>query len=265
MSYQNLTVTRIPNPPNITNKTSSSTRDDSHIYLITLQKAPENRITTAFAQEIIRALRDVERMVANAGKDENGVGVGAAVIIRGEGAKFWSTGLDLDEAERNPYANTDGFFPLLHTMLDFPYPTIALLNGHTFGGACPLALAHDYRIMNSRRGFLSMPPVDIGVHFPGIGYMARLKLRPNIARKMLLEAYKWTGKEALTDGIVDQIAEPEDMLGAAIEVARKWAPKGRMGVYGVLRQELWGEAARKFQSISYVHHRSTILPAKAKV
>ncbi|EEH05698.1 enoyl-CoA hydratase/isomerase [Histoplasma capsulatum G186AR] len=240
MPYTNLTLSRIPNP-----STSPTAKGDPQIYLITLRKAPENRISTIFAQEIIRALRDVERMVEAAGKDEQGGGVGAAVIIRGEGDKFWST--------------------LLHTLLDYPFPTIALLNGHTFGGACPLALAHDYRVMNSRRGFFSMPPVNIGVHFPGIGYLARLKLRPEIAREMLLEAHKWTGKGALEDGIVDQIAEPEDMLDAAIEIARKWAPKAKMGVYAVLRQELWGEAARIFQSISYVHHRRTVLPPKVKI
>jgi hypothetical protein len=45
---------------------------------------------------------------------------------------------------------------MLHTILDFPYPTVACLTGHTFGGACPFALAHDYRVMNGERGFISM-------------------------------------------------------------------------------------------------------------
>lgn len=110
-----------------------------------------------------------------------------------------------------------------------------------------------------------MPPVDIGVHFPGIGILARLKLRPEIAHKMLLEAYKWTGKQALEDGIVDMVAEPEEMYDVAVGVAVRWAPKGRMGVYGLLRQELWGEAARVFKEISYVHHRATVVPPKAKI
>ncbi|OAX77490.1 hypothetical protein ACJ72_08210, partial [Emergomyces africanus] len=87
MTYQNLTLSRIPNAAS----TSATTADDTQIYLITLRKAPENRIATAFAQEIIRALRDVERMVEAAGKDKQGAGVGAAVIIRGNGEKFWST------------------------------------------------------------------------------------------------------------------------------------------------------------------------------
>jgi len=150
-------------------------------------------------------------------------------------------------------------------VLDFPFPTIALLTGHTFGGACPFALAHDYRIMNSARGFFSMPPVNLGLHFDGIGALPRLKLRPQVARKMLLEAHRWTGKEALADGVVDEIAEPDRMLEAALRVARLWAPKARMGVYSLLRNELWGEAAEKFKRISYVHGRVTGSPAKAKI
>ena len=174
-------------------------------------------------------------------------------------------GLELDETDTNPFANSDGFYPLLATILDFPFPTIALLTGHTFGGACPFALAHDYRVMNSKRGFFSMPPVNLGLHFDGIGTLPRLKLRPQIARKMLLEAHRWTSKEALADGVVDIIAEPDVMFEEALEVARQWAPKAKMGVYALLRNELWGEAAEKFRRISYVHGRMTSMPAKAKI
>lgn len=50
-------------------------------------------------------------------------------------------GLDLDERERNPFSSTDGFYPLLATIMDFPFPTICLITGHVFGGACLLTLA----------------------------------------------------------------------------------------------------------------------------
>jgi enoyl-CoA hydratase/carnithine racemase len=154
---------------------------------------------------------------------------------------------------------------LLATLLDYPFPTIALLTGHTFGGACPFALAHDYRIMNSSRGFFSMPPVDLGLHFPGIGYLPRLKLGPQIARKMLLEAHRWTGKEAFEDGIVDEVADPKAMLEVALKKARSIQGKSKMGVYSVLRNELWGEAAEKIRGICYVHGRRVTAPAKAKI
>lgn len=81
-------------------------RVDRHdrVFVLTMQKAPENRINVKYAQEIIRALRDIE---AELGPDSEG-----AVIIRGNDEKFWCTGLDLDEGERNPFANSDGFFPV---------------------------------------------------------------------------------------------------------------------------------------------------------
>lgn len=167
--------------------------------------------------------------------------------------------------DTNPHANTDGFYPLLHTILDFPFPTVALINGHVFGGGGPFALAHDYRVMNSERGFFSMPPVDLGLHFDGIGALPRLKLGGRVARKMLLEAHRWTGKQALEDGIVDAVAPPDRMLDVAIDLAAEWAPKAKMGVYATLRNELWGEAEVKFHRISHVHGRETARPAKAKI
>jgi len=42
-------------------------------------------------------------------------------------------GLELDESDTNHAANSSGFFPLLATITDFPFPTIALITGHTFG------------------------------------------------------------------------------------------------------------------------------------
>lgn len=127
-----------------------------------------------------------------------------------------------------------------------------------------------------------MPPVNLGLHFSGIGSLPRLKLSPVVARRMLLEAHRWTGVQALEDGIVDAVVRPafasveerrerrdgkgEDPMGeAALSVARKWAGKARMGVYAALREELWGQAARSFREISYRHGRETSRPAKAKI
>ncbi|KAK1091457.1 hypothetical protein LTR48_006264 [Friedmanniomyces endolithicus] len=198
-------------------------RYDGNIFVVTMRKAPENRLNSAYAQKLIGAFNTVRKLL---GADSEG-----AVITKGNDAKFWCTGLELDESDSNPYANSEGFFPLLATIMDFPFPTIALITGHTFGGAGPFALSHDYRV----------------------------------ARAMLLEAKRWTGEEALKDGIVDFVAEPDKMLDVALDLARKWAPKAKMGVFSLLRNELYGEAGRAFREISYVHGKSTGSPAKAKI
>ncbi|KAK6002430.1 hypothetical protein QM012_002068 [Aureobasidium pullulans] len=237
--------------------TNLSLSREGNIFIITLQRGSENRLNTTLCNEVIRAFHYIQRTL---GPNSEG-----AVITRGNNAKFWCTGVDQDERDDNPFANSDGFFPMIHTILDFPFPTVALLTGHTFGGACPFALSHDYRIMNSERGFISMPPVNLGMHFQGMGTLLSLKLSPKIARKMLLQAHKWTGKEALADGVVDDIASPEAMLDAALKVAREWAPKAKAGVYGVLRHELYGEATRAFALISHVHSRETNRRALVKL
>lgn len=92
-----------------------------------------------------------------------------------------------------------------------------------------------------------------------------MKLRPQVARAMLLEARRWTGKQALEDGIVDVIAGPDAILSESFKIAEKWAPKAKMGVYGVLRNEMYGEAMEKLRSISYVRSRETAEKPKAKI
>ena len=89
-------------------------RVDRHnrVYVITMQKAPENRLNIKFAQEIIRALRDIEQEL---GPDSEG-----CVVTRGNDEKFWCTGLELDESDTNPHANSDGFFPVRFTVLSAP-------------------------------------------------------------------------------------------------------------------------------------------------
>lgn len=242
------------------NLTIHSPKSHPEVHIITLHKPAENRLNVAFCQTIIAALRHIERSL-----NQSAFEAGGAVVITSFSPKFFCTGLELDESDTNIYANSDGFYPLLATLVDFPYPTIACVTGHTFGGACPFALSCDYRVMNSERGFFSMPPVNLGLHFDGIGALPRLKLGGRVARKMLLEAHKWTSKEALADGIVDKIAKPDEMLDVAIELAAQQAPRAKMGVYGLLRSELWGEALEKFKRISYVHRKREGTEPKAKI
>jgi Delta3-Delta2-enoyl-CoA isomerase len=248
----------IQTSPPFDNLSVTTSKDAPNVVILTMNKPPENRLNTRFAQTIISALRYIETSMLK--PDAPG-----AVVITSSSDKFWCTGLELDESDRNIYANADGFYPLLATLLDYPYPTIACITGHTFGGACPFALSCDYRVMNSQRGFISMPPVNLGLHFDGIGSLPRLKLAPRIARKMLLEAHRWTGKAAYEDGIVDAIADPKEMLNVAVALAQEHSGKATMGVYGLLRSELWGEALDKLKSISYVHRKRVGTAAKAKI
>jgi hypothetical protein len=54
-----------------------------NVFIITLQKPPENRLSSWFCQEIIRAFHTVQKIL---GPDSEG-----AVITRGSDAKFFCT------------------------------------------------------------------------------------------------------------------------------------------------------------------------------
>lgn len=119
--------------------------------------------------------------------------------------------------------------------------------------------------MNSQRGFWSMPPVNLGLHFNGIGSLLRAKLNPTVARKVLLEAHKFTGQDALQAGIVDEIAAPREMLDRALSLAERIKDKSKMGVFALLRLELYGFAFRELQSVSHVHSQEVSKQPKAKI
>ncbi len=54
-----------------------------NVFVLTMQKPPENRLNSTYCQEMIRAYRTVEKLL---GPDSEG-----AVITRGNDAKFWCT------------------------------------------------------------------------------------------------------------------------------------------------------------------------------
>ena len=99
--------------------------------------------------------------------------------------KFYSYGLDLDWLGANTdrgewYVGT--VQKLFARILTFPLPTLAAVNGHAFGAGAMLAIAHDYRIMRSDRGYYCFPEVDIPIPFtPGMAALIQAKLPPQTA------------------------------------------------------------------------------------
>ena len=113
-----------------------------------------------------------------------------------------------------------------------------------------------------------MVAVDLGLYFPGIGSLVKAKLSPHVARKVLLEGHRFTGKEALADDIVDAIASPESMFQVALDQAEKWKVKACKGVYGSLRAELLLEPRQRLKASSNIHKdldHPAMLPRRAKI
>lgn len=101
----------------------------------------------------------------------------------------------------------------------YPMPTIALINGHAFAGGFMLAMYHDYRIQNPKRGFLCLNEIALGIPLkPPMRSVFMHKIHDGaLIRSMILEGKRFTAQEALEGKIVDGLGE----LPEAIDFVQK--------------------------------------------
>lgn len=107
------------------------------------------------------------------------------------------------------------------------------------------ALCHDVRIMRADRGFLCANEMQLGMRIP----QPELALfRHKMSRSAFFEtvqlAKRWAAPAALEAGIVQQVADIEDLLAAAQAKAQELAPLGaNRENYGGQKETLYGENA----------------------
>ncbi|CAG8777984.1 23708_t:CDS:2, partial [Racocetra persica] len=201
------------------------------LFILSMKNG-ENRFNTTFIQEINAILDEIEFTIQQENLEQ------AALISIGEG-KFYSNGLDLEHALSTPRFFDDYFLKLLARILTFPIPTVAAINGHAFAGGFMFAIAHDYRVMRADRGFMCMNEVEIPspLH-PGMAAIVRIKTTPRVYRDCILQAYRFSGPNALDQGLADIIAPEKDVLPKAKELALKWSKLARAGaIYRDLKKE----------------------------
>ncbi|MBU3914848.1 enoyl-CoA hydratase/isomerase family protein [bacterium] len=139
-------------------------RKDGFICTLTLNR-PEKR--NSLSPELLINLKETLDEFA---KDDSV----RAVVIRGAGDKSFCAGYDLnllptsDNKEGNTPGNINPFEEAMETIVNFPYPVIALMNGYAFGGGCDLAISCDIRIgVDNLR--IGMVPAKLGVVYSASG------------------------------------------------------------------------------------------------
>lgn len=178
-------------------------RDD--IAILTLGD-DENRFSPEWLDTVDAALTEIESTAQG-------------LITVGHG-KFYSNGLDLDWLMANG-DRADWYVgrvqELFHRILTFPLPTVAAVNGHTFGAGAMFAIAHDFRIMREDRGYYCFPEVDINIPFtPGMAALIQAKLSPQTALTAMTTGRRYSGPDALGVGLVDGTAAEAEIVSAAI-------------------------------------------------
>jgi enoyl-CoA hydratase/carnithine racemase len=91
-----------------------------------------------------------------------------------------------------------------------------------------LAMAHDFRVMRSDRGYLCFPEVDIAIPFtPGMAALVQAKLTPAAAIAAMTTGRRFDAPTAVEFGLVDSMAEESALVAAATAAVRPLAGKDR--------------------------------------
>ncbi len=154
---------------------------------------------------------------------------GATLVTTADG-KFFSNGFDLTLLLGLRGAELGEFIGaacgLLARVLTFPAPTVAAVNGHTFGVAAMLALAHDQRVMREDRGWWCLPEIDLGMQFhPFMQALITARLPTAVVHEAMLSGRRYTAPDALAAGVVDEVAPAGALVARAAARAQPWAGK----------------------------------------
>jgi len=109
-------------------------------------------------------------------------------------------------------------------------PVIAAINGYALAGGLELAAACDIRVA-STTSVMGLTETSLAI-IPGAGGTQRLPRIIGIAKakELIFTARRINAQTALSIGLVNRVVEPDQVLPAALEIAREIAKNGPIGV-----------------------------------
>ncbi len=198
----------------------------------------------------------------------------AVVVLTGAGRAF-SAGGDLDYIRRFPddeelrHRTIEEAQAILWSMIRFPLPIIAAVNGPAVGLGMSLALASDIVLASDKASFAD-PHVAVGL-VCGDGGAALLPLVAPLlrAKELLFTGDRITAEVAVDLGIANRVVPHDDLLGDAMALATRIADQPRFALRETKRAVQMGveraisgvvEAAAEAERISMAtdEHRDRI-------
>jgi len=189
---------------------------DGHTARLTLKRPPAN----AFHAEGLEQLR---QLVATLNDDARV----RAIVITGDGAKFFSAGADLNGFADGDRANArlmaQRFGAAFEALQNARPVVIAAINGYAMGGGLECALACDIRIAEEHAQ-LALPEAAVGLLPCGCGTQTLPWLvGEGWAKRMILTNERVNAATALRIGLVEEVVPAGQSLDAALRLAERAA------------------------------------------
>lgn len=197
-----------------------------------LERAPVNALNEELVNELYEKLQRIE-----AERDVRVVIIrsGLSVFVAGADIAMMQT-IQKNQETSRMLEYVKKLQDTLNFLENLSKPTIAYINGHAMGGGLELALACDFRVMNSEKAKIGLPEINLGMT-PGAGGTHRLtRLVGEMKTKELIYFAKvLSAEEASRFGIVSRIVHPDRGLEEVYELANQLAEKAPIALAGIKR------------------------------
>lgn len=191
-----------------------SVSDESGVALVSTDRPPVNALDEAL---LVEGIDTAARLAADRP---------AAIVLAGRPGSY-SAGLDLKVV---PSLDEDARVRMMelvnrmfHAWYGMPCPVVCAVTGHAIAGGLIHVLCADYRVAASA-GKLGLTEVRVGVPYPEVAMIVvAAELAPPAARRLALTNRLVDPDEALALGVVDEVVDPDAVVGRALEVAQELA------------------------------------------
>ena len=159
------------------------------------------------------------------------------LILTGAGRGFCA-GLDLEVAGDLPGMDVEDFMRLQETvgrvviaLRQLPKPLIAAVNGAAAGGGLALALAADVRLATPRAKFgVAFIRLGLSACDMGVSWMLPRIVGLGAASELMLTGRVIDAAAAKEIGLVNRVVAEDDLMSAALELAREMARNAAFGL-----------------------------------
>ena len=230
------------------------TEKKEKIFTLTINRSERrNALNSAMVSRMVEILREV--------REEGEV---RCLVIRGAGDKAFSSGYDIADIPTNltpeeaaELKRRSPFQGLLIAVQDFPFPVIAMLNGHALGAGCDLAMCCDIRIA-AEPALLGIPPAKLGIIYQADGVQRLINIAGLAnAKELFFTGRSYKAPQAKEMGLVHYVLPPDQLSSFTYEMAREIsenAPLSLKGMKSIFRkclehQRLDPEDAKEIENL----------------
>jgi enoyl-CoA hydratase len=195
---------------------------ENGVATVLLERPPVNAFSLAYYGQLTRVMEELA-----AREDVGCLLLGSAID------KVFSAGADVKDFKAHAAKPDSGevreaaVTRMQHTIREFPYPTIAVVDGPAVGAGCVLATLCDIRVASTRAWF-SIPEINV-TRVGGAHHVRRL-LPEGEMRRLFFTAERLSPERAHQLGFVQELVAPEQVWEVAERMATVIASMSPIGL-----------------------------------